>query len=467
MPNNPDEPEKDKIHFPEYPKIHIFILLLFCGYVLTWYLQLGFREPALGDMRFEFIYAACLSVFAIYFLNKFEFFCPLITFICLYFIVLFVQVIFSYTFDYSWKVFVDKIVKYAFMALFIVAFVKSPNGLTLFLVAFMLACMKMGQEGLVGQIGGSLVWQNQGVMRLHGSTPMYMHPNSFSGMAIGTLPFIYYLFPISSKIIKGALLMQLAFVINIIIFTGSRTGYVAFCAFLLFVFVKSKYKIKTLIYGLCAVSILFLCIPRDYQERFFSIYTLKEKEGRSSEKRIIILKDAWTIFLKHPFGVGVAAFPFVREKMYGRSQDTHNLYLEVLTNLGIHGFIIFFLLVFKALMLMHGLSKEFSAQINSLNEKLDDNNLSHYVRSEIVKHASDLKLFYATINALFLFICLRLVLGIFGMDLYEIYWWFAFGLTISISKMNTIARKKTDAFNESPFVANGVLPPTEELKIPI
>jgi len=36
------------------------------------------------------------------------------------------------------------------------------------------------------------------------------------------------------------------------------------------------------------------------------------------------------------------------------------------------------------------------------------------------------------------FIMIRLVLGLFGMDLYEIYWWFAFSLTISLSNILTI-----------------------------
>jgi len=38
-------------------------------------------------------------------------------------------------------------------------------------------------------------------------------------------------------------------------------------------------------------------------------------------------------------------------------------------------------------------------------------------------------------RAVSLFIIIRLGLGLFGMDLYEIYWWFILGLAISLNNI--------------------------------
>jgi len=416
----------------DYPQESLLVILLFCGYVIIWYLQLGGRIESLGKIRFEFLYATFLSLVAILFSKKVDLKSPLLPYIIIYFLALIIQIPFSQDFNTSWNVFLNRIVKFAFLSGFIIVFVKSPRDLKFFLGAFLLACGKMGEEGFLGTITGSLMWENQGIMRLHGVTSLYRDPNSFTGMALGTLPFVWYLWPISKSYWKICLGVLGLFSVNIILHTGSRTGYVGFLTFLLFVLIQSEHR-KKLVAGLIVTTILISpYIPRQYIERFQSTYTLKEKEGHSAETRIQILKDAWKIFVQHPFGVGVAAFPAVREKTFGRIQDTHNLYLQVATNLGIQGFIVFFLFVFKMLKMLRQLYLSFSSQINRLNsiQKKD---------SYTQNHIENLRLMEATTRAVFLFVLVRLTLGFFGMDLYEIYWWFAFGLTISLSNMHKIA----------------------------
>ena len=48
-----------------YPSMNKVVLSLFCGYVIFWYLQMSYRIPVLGSIRFEFFYAALLSGLAI------------------------------------------------------------------------------------------------------------------------------------------------------------------------------------------------------------------------------------------------------------------------------------------------------------------------------------------------------------------------------------------------------------------
>jgi hypothetical protein len=428
----------------DYPYVAPTVILFFCGYVITWYLQIGYRIPSLGNIRFEFLCAALLIVIAIFSKGFRDISNPLQKYLILFFICIIIEIPFSYDINTSWNIFIDRVVKFAFMAVFIMAFVKSPKDLKYFIVAFMLACLKMGQEGFIGKITGGLIWENQGIMRLHGSTPMYTDPNSFTGMAMGTLPFIYYLFPIVPRWIKAMLIIMLAFAINIILFSGSRTGYVAFSIFVLFVFLKSKMKMKFLMYALIIGIISFPMVPHDYVERFQSIFTGTEKEGHSKETRIEILRDAYKIFITHPLGVGVSAFPAVREATFGREQDTHNLYLEVATNLGIQGFIVFIFFLYNMMKILNGITRSAYKQLRIIEDTIGHFDNPQGIEDDIMEHISDLKLIYAVGSAVIMFLVIRLALGFFGMDLYEIYWWFALGLTVSLWNMNKYAMAKTE-----------------------
>ncbi len=420
----------DKIQV-DYPQISKAALFFFCGYVIEWYMQIGYRMPALGAIRFEFIYAFILTAIAFFFTPKIDTDCPLLINIVLYFLVLAIQIPFSHDFNTSWDIFVDRILKFAFLAFFIVAFVRSPSHMKFFLATFLLACMKMGQEGLVGRITGGLVWENQGIMRLHGPTPLYEHPNSFSGMAIGTLPFLYYLWPLTNKYVRIILLVIGLLSLNIIIYSGSRTAYVGLAVFLFCIFITANNK-KRFIMIMAVLSVIALpLIPADYIGRFDSIFTGKEKEGQSSEARIEILKDAVQIFLEHPLGVGLAAFPKVRKEKFDRIQDTHNLYLEIATNLGIQGFVIVSLLIYKMLSVLNSIKTAAHEYISSLGINGND------IDSRLT---IDLKFIKAVSLATTSFIVIRLALGLFGMDLYEIYWWFAMGITVSLYSMMNIIK---------------------------
>ena len=426
------------LDLPAYPHVPTALLLFFCGYVVVWYLQFTYRFPPLGAIRFELIYGSILGLIAV--LRGASLTSPLTGLLVALFLCMAIEVPLSYDATLSFNVFVDRVLKFFCMAIFIVAFVKGPRQLKWFLGAFLFAVLKMGQEGFLGQITGSLLWQNQGVMRLHGATPNYESPNSFSGMALGALPFVFYLFPVCSRRFKVVMIVLAVFCLNIILFTGSRTGYVGFLGFILFLLYKAKRRSQAVfvVVALAAATLPF--VPADYLERFDSIYTGVDKEGESTRLRREILRDAWTIFLSHPLGVGVSAFPVVRSQTFGRNQDTHNLYLEVATNLGVQGLVVFLLFVVGLLLLLSRLVTEFDRQLHLVDTTGPPGHESAARRNA---HSADLRLMRQTALAVQGFVIVRLTLGLFGMDLYEIYWWFAMGLAIALYKMELVARART------------------------
>jgi putative inorganic carbon (HCO3(-)) transporter len=440
-----------------YDHIHWITLCVFAVYVVAWFLQIGIRWPALGAIRFELVMALSLVVLAMFTpRQKPAESCSLYKNIALYYLVYTASLMWSYDFDTSWLIFIDRFVKFSFMAFFIVVFVRTPTALIVFLCAFLFACLKLGEEGFIGTVTGSLIWENQGVMRLNGPTPLYAHPNSFSGMALGTLPFILYLFPLVNKYLKGILLVLLGFSLNIILHAGSRTTYVGFLMFLLLLLLRSKQKFKFIAIGAVVTFIALPLIPEQYLERFQSIGG-QEKEGHSKEKRKVIIQDALVIFSEHPFGVGVAAFSKVRIARFGRNQDTHNLYLEIATNVGIQGFIIWVFMIVAIYRNNSRLRAVLQGQMDRLRARAppDLDPASPYA-----KHLANLRLMHAVMNAVWGYLSIRLCLGFFGHDTYEIYWWVVMGLTIAIHNLAQVAERITQKQLENPEL----LPPEPDKK---
>lgn len=389
-------------------------------YIVTWFLQLGIRVEILYAIRFEMLLGLTLGVAALKRLaSDKQKSSGLTAPIVVWMVVLSIYTIFSFDITTSWNVFLNRVIKFSMLALYLYAFIRTEKEMKIVLAAFILAMLKLGQEGFFGWLTGGLVWENQGIMRLHGSVPLYEHPNSFSGMAIGCLPFVFYLLPLVTLRIKAILLVLAFFCGVIILYSGSRTGYVA-TLFLTLMFYREKLKASWAKYTMIGVVVVIATIsfiPEQYLERFESIYTHKEAQGASTSARILIIADAIEIFFEHPLGVGVSAFPFVRMETFGRFQDTHNMYLELLTNLSFLGVFSFFWFVFRLL-------------------KINKNIAGQKLASPLSVAVSKIVIAY---------IYARLILGLFGMDTYEIYWWFAAGLTAANYRLthSMISQKTT------------------------
>ena len=282
-------------------------------------------------------------------------------------------------------------------------------------------------------------------MRLHGAVPIYMHPNSLAGVAMGSLPYVAFLFNhVRHWILKLCLLGGIVTALACIVYSGSRTAYVGLVAFVLWWWFQSEKKRRFLVLLLVAGVLTVNVVPDQYIERFESIGG-EEKEGHSKESRILIIKDAWTVFLENPLGVGVASFPAVRMQRFGRIQDTHNLYLEVATNLGVQGLIIFLGLVIVVLQQLRWAFFSFRNQGKQLENALRTLWLSKSLKKEIHGHYLDLKFLADSAKAAGGFVVIRLVLGVFGMDLYEVYWWFASGLALVYGGLIISSERKTKA----------------------
>ena len=115
------------------------------------------------------------------------------------------------------------------------------------------------------------------------------------------------------------------------------------------------------------------------------------------------------------------------------------MYLEIATNLGIQGVLVVSFLFYKLISTLNIIKSAAQKYISSLESINNDRNINVI---------NDLKLIKAVSLATTSFIFIRLTLGLFGMDLYEIYWWFAIGITIALYSM--LDRLKIVLMNNQP-----------------
>lgn len=390
-------------------------------YIFAFYMELHKRISFLETIRFQFIFGAIIGALCFYkFLKerKSAYELNSVTKVVItYLFLMGLYTIFSMDRETSLVVYSDRVLKFSLVSFFIYAATSKVEDLRVIIGFMLLAWLKIASEGFLGWSTGNMMWENQGIQRLHGSTSMFGHPNSYSGFAVGCLAFSYFLLSaVQSKLLKLCFLILLIFSLVIVVTTGSRTGYVAVAMGAIFLFYRMKKgRGKLLVIGITVLTIGLNVVSEDYKHRFKSIFTGEEKEGRSSDARIQIIEDAFLIFAEYPMGVGVAAFPKVRTEMFNRFQDTHNLYLEILTNLGLLGIILFFLFI----------SRLISLSRSNIRRVLDGDSFA----------PTDKMFLVGLTKAVIGFILFRLLLGIFGMDMYEIYWWLSLGITLSITKL--------------------------------
>ena len=391
-------------------------------------LQVGLRIPALGAIRIEFIlgamsFAASVPYWGSSFVGEAR---RVIFWTSGLFVTLLIWVPLSVDPAASWPVFVDKVLKLAIMSVVTAVATSHLRGVVVFILAYVGSFLKMAQEGVFGIVTGSMIWENQGIPRLHGTTDLYAHPNSFAGTQLTSAAIIANLIRGVRRRWQILLALHLAGALLVVVYCGSRTSYVALIGYMAYLIWTSSKKFKSIAIILIASLIAIQFVPDEYVARFQTISTGQEIEGNSMNTRKVIIVDAIKVFTSHPFGVGVDQFRNVRQQMFGRIQDTHNLYLQIATDIGIFGLFFFSGLIISLIKTLNGLKARLEKSILQLDDETDSSN------NAAQRNRQNQIFVHCFVLGLKGFIVVRLFLGLFGHDLYENYWWIAVGATVGL-----------------------------------
>ncbi len=151
----------------------------------------------------------------------------------------------------------------------------------------------------------------------------------------------------------GRLIAALACVLMFatIVFTKSRGGFLGLGAMLIVLLAQGSKVRRGFGTGVVvAILVAVPLLPSSFWERMASITSDSEDVTGSREARKTVMKEAWAVFLERPLtGVGPGEFkdynPAWRQE---RSREAHNAYLQVASESGIAGALVFLSLVWMA-----------------------------------------------------------------------------------------------------------------------
>ncbi len=185
--------------------------------------------------------------------------------------------------------------------------------------------------------------------RAQGAGGLFGNPNDMALNMVAFLPLamIRALAP-GRALLRGALAIGVPALVAAIIFTKSRggtLGLVAMIAVLLYQIRRVRPAAAVLVIAATLVTIPLL--PSSFTDRMSSIFNPEEDVTGSREARKRLLREGYQAFLEHPvFGLGAGNFvnymPEEREEAW---RQTHNAFLQVASELGIGGLLVFIVII--------------------------------------------------------------------------------------------------------------------------
>lgn len=207
--------------------------------------------------------------------------------------------------------------------------------------------------GYWGDRAFSTVGGNLSVLyRLAGAPHDTVNPNQLAWVIVNTVPFLYYL-GWQGRSTIGKILAACLFPVFVyaLLLTGSRSGFLSLLVVILSIMLLGEKKLKRSI--LCLIVLLPLAfwmvgnLRDDQLTRYQSIYRKDVAGADTAAGRIKGLESGLsTVSSSILFGHGIGTSKETAANFLpGRSQLSHNLYIEILQELGIVGFLLFCLYV--------------------------------------------------------------------------------------------------------------------------
>lgn len=182
--------------------------------------------------------------------------------------------------------------------------------------------------------------------RLAGAPADVINPNELGFVIATVIPFLHYLLFTRGWFSKLLYLGLMPALIYALILTMSRGAFLALLVVGWVVWKESKYKVLLIVVAI-GIGIAGWSVMNDTQkDRYLSIFSSESAQSKSVEGRLDGTIGEFVLGLRRPiFGHGLGTTPETKFHTWGKTQASHNMYGEVLIELGIVGAIFFFLFI--------------------------------------------------------------------------------------------------------------------------
>lgn len=191
----------------------------------------------------------------------------------------------------------------------------------------------------------------QGIHRIQGATSAAGSPNAIGATIAATFPVLVLLLLYKPLGIWRLLLIAaIGILLHVLPATGSRAGLLGFLVALLRLWWTSRRRVASAVVGIVALAILFATLPDEYQQRYATLTS--SRIDASSRGRIDTWADGFNMVVDRPFlGVGINSFRAAHDIRDGWALDAHNMYLQILAEVGLIGALPFLAFLFQLLVL--------------------------------------------------------------------------------------------------------------------
>jgi putative inorganic carbon (HCO3(-)) transporter len=194
-------------------------------------------------------------------------------------------------------------------------------------------------EGYWGSFASMSGWESMD--RLSGAPHDIVNPNGLAFIVLTTLPLLHY---VSSGhlVSRVAYLVVLPAMVYTLLLTGSRSGLVGLAAIALLIWSKSRHKIALATAVAAAAFFTIPLLSADMRDRYVSIWDSKASNAVTAGGRVSGVELDLQVAMRRPlFGHGLGTSREANANFGGRDQPSHNLYTEVIQELGLVGLALF------------------------------------------------------------------------------------------------------------------------------
>jgi O-antigen ligase len=226
--------------------------------------------------------------------------------------------------------------------LLVVTTVRNERDLRLLVLLFVSAVGLYMAHSMVEFLHGRYQWR-MGTRRMIGVDVTYGDPNAFASTLLYTLPLLVPFWKEQPRRIPRFMLIGFALACcGCILLTGSRAGFLGLCgltAVTLVAFARRKGQMILIgsVAGLAAFALLSVALPEDLQNRYLTLVDSSRGPRNaqvSAQGRLVGLEEGVRVWQQSPlFGHGPASFQYSTGKRF----QAHNLYGQVLAELGLMG----------------------------------------------------------------------------------------------------------------------------------
>jgi len=205
--------------------------------------------------------------------------------------------------------------------------------------------------------------------RLSGAPADVVNPNGLGFIIVTMIPYIHYLLWRSRKYTyKLAYTIIMPAMLYALVLTMSRGAFIALLVVIWMLFKESKRKFWMIIIVTVAVMAGWANMSDIHKDRYISLVSSDARQSSTAEGRIQGMVDEFLIAMSRPIiGHGLGTSRETKAHAGLGWLISHNLYAELLIEIGVLGFVIFFAFL-RAIYMKYRANREKMKKMHALDE---------------------------------------------------------------------------------------------------